>query len=129
MLNVIPRFINDKYDDNVMQGDFDRSLEYLTDEKQITRALGYARDRNDVLYEGVLTYLRARIRYETGNYKAGTELNDTALPLIESMQWRDGVFHSMLLKAKLISVHDKEAAEVHLLSMAEDYDELKKQER
>ncbi|MBD3278325.1 MAG: AAA family ATPase, partial [Candidatus Aegiribacteria sp.] len=47
--------------------------DYKAAEKQIARALGHARDRNDVLYEGVLTYLKARIQYEKGNYRAGTE--------------------------------------------------------
>lgn len=102
---------------NVYRGD------YATAEKQIVQALGYARDRNDILYEGVLTYLKARIQYETGNYKTGAELNDKALPLIESMQWRDGVFQSKLLKVKLISVNDEEAAKTYLLSMAEEYKE------
>ena len=102
---------------NVYRGDFS------TAEKQIAQALGYARDRNDALYEGVLTYLKARIQYETGHYKAGTELNDKALPLIESMQWRDGVFQSKLLKVKLISVNDEKAAKTYLLSMAEEYKE------
>jgi tetratricopeptide (TPR) repeat protein len=138
-------------------GDYDRSLEYLTDEveiceecgntlilitalynlaetnvnrtdyatahKQIAMASGYAEDRNDVLYEGMLTYLKARILYETGDYKTGAELNDKALPLIESMQWREGVFQSTLLKAKLLSLNDEEAAKTYLLSMAEEYKE------
>ena len=102
---------------NIFRGD------YAAAEKQIARALEYARDRNDALYEGVLTYLKAQIQYETGNYEAGTELNDKALPLIESMQWRDGVFHSMLLKGKLISVNDMEAAEAYLLLMGNEYTE------
>ena len=29
MLNVIPRFINDKYDENVMQGDFECSALFV----------------------------------------------------------------------------------------------------
>ncbi len=96
---------------------------YTAAEKQITRALGYARDRNDILNEGILLCLKARILYETGDHKAGTEFNDKALPMIESMQWRDGVFQSMLLKAKLISVNDEEVAKTYLLSMAEEYKE------
>ena len=102
---------------NINRGD------HAAAEKQIIRALGYAEDRNDALFIGILTYLKARILYETGDYKAGAELNDKALPLIESTQWRDGVFNSMLLKAKLISVNDEEAAKNYLLSMAKEYTE------
>jgi len=102
---------------NVYRGD------YAAAEKQIARGFRYARDRNDVLYEGELTYLKARIQYEKGNYEAGTELNDKALPLIESMQWHDGIFHSRLLKAKLLLPNDAEAAETLLLSMAKDFTE------
>ncbi len=100
---------------NINRGD------HAAAEKQIIRALGYAEDRNDALFIGILTYLKARILYETGDYKAGAELNDKALPLIESTKWRDGVFNSMLLKAKLISMNDEEAAAVYLLSMAKEY--------
>lgn len=97
--------------------------DYATAEKQIAQALGYAEDRNDVLNQGMLSYLKARISFETGDYKASTELNDKALQLIESVHWRDGVFQSTLLKAKMISVNDEEAAKAYLLSMALDYKE------
>lgn len=75
MLNVIPRFINDKYDDNVLQGDFECTA-------LIVDIAGF------------------------------TNITEILLAAKKSMQWCDCVFHTMLFKAKLISVNAEEAGEV-----------------